>query len=152
MAYHNNCLVSATVALQKIMAALRLVKGQREMAKPAAPVEANRFMRGAHLILQMVKQTTLYQTPTPPPGDPVVAGTPVAVGENNQRFESVVAGWEYLKLAWDLLNDSRRRYKTKFCKNSTENHINLFRQQCYNMLNTMEANCASLGIKKKSWW
>ncbi|PLW35848.1 hypothetical protein PCASD_14437 [Puccinia coronata f. sp. avenae] len=101
---------------------------------------------------EMIKKTTLYQTPTPPPGDPVVVGTPVAVGETNQRFESVVAGWEYLKLAWDLLNDLRGRYKTKFCKNSTSNFINLFRQQCYDVLNTVEDNCASLGIKKQSWW
>ncbi|PLW07258.1 hypothetical protein PCASD_25992 [Puccinia coronata f. sp. avenae] len=101
---------------------------------------------------EMIKKTTLYQTPTPPPGDPVVVGTPVAVGETNQRFESVVAGWEYLKLAWDLLNDLRGRYKTKFCKNSTANFIKLFRQQCYDVLNTVEDNCASLGIKKQSRW
>ncbi|PLW39393.1 hypothetical protein PCANC_14875 [Puccinia coronata f. sp. avenae] len=135
-----------------MMAALRLVKGRQEMAKSALPAHADRFMRGAHLILQMVQQTALHQFTSPPPENLVVVGTLVSAGEVDNHFASVAAGWEYLKLTSDLLNGLRGRYKTRFCKNSSANCINLFRQRCYDALGTVEDNFPSMGVKKQCCW
>ncbi|PLW30355.1 hypothetical protein PCASD_16105 [Puccinia coronata f. sp. avenae] len=56
------------------------------MAKSASPAHADRFMRGAHLILQMVQQTALHQFTSPPPENLVVVGTLVLAGEIDNHF------------------------------------------------------------------
>jgi hypothetical protein len=94
----QNTLVLSMVALPQLVAALRLVKGQREMSTHASPAGINNFIWGQELLRMIqgtppgVESTFLLQLA-------LASATCVQKGENKdaQMLVMVVEGWEYYK-------------------------------------------------------
>jgi hypothetical protein len=66
-------------------------------------------------------------------------------------MEWVMAGWEPLKIAWDLMTN-QQGVRGQFISNSTLGYANLFRQQSYEAWSLVEYNCPSLGKNKQNCW
>ncbi|PLW26227.1 hypothetical protein PCANC_22426 [Puccinia coronata f. sp. avenae] len=150
----HNCLASALVALRQLMAALRLVRGRREMASRASPADLNKFVRGGQILLQMIRCTRAGQASTLPLESALPGAANCLEGNDgkDQRLEMVVDGWEYCKLTWNILNDPQSKQKSNFCAKSTPAYVNLFRQRCFDVWNLVEEGCPSLGKKKQNRW
>ncbi|PLW31368.1 hypothetical protein PCANC_17726 [Puccinia coronata f. sp. avenae] len=147
----HNSLTSGLVALRRLVVALRLAKTRKEMAVRASPAALRTFSELGVLILTMVRVTP--PTASAPPGR-ITAGTTAAsreCGNDQQKLEWVVSGWEPLKLTWDLLTDTRGM-KTQVLKTFTPTYMNLFRQRCYEAWSLVEENCPSVGKKVQNRW
>jgi hypothetical protein len=147
----HNAVTSALVAIRQLVAALRLVKGRKEMASRASLANLQNFSRMGLLILRMVRVS---------PASPLAHYQKITAEMPNehreeitskQKMEWMMAGWEPLKLAWDVMTD-RQGLRGQFILNSTPGYANLFKQQCYEAWSTVEDNCPSLGKKKQSCW
>jgi hypothetical protein len=147
---HNN-LTSALVALRQLVMALRLVKGRREMASKASPADLRNFAHMGLIILRMVR----ISPPSPSAHyQRITAKTLNKDREqytNKQRMEWVMAGWEPLKLAWDLMTDCQG-LRGQLILTSTPGYANLFRQRCYDVWSLVGDNCSSLGKRRQSRW
>jgi hypothetical protein len=102
----HNTVTLAILALRQLIAALKLVKGRREMAMRLLHANLQNFLQLGLLILRMVWVTP--PTAMAPPGRIMAKFLNERREEENnkQKLEWIVAGWEPLKLTWDLLTNS----------------------------------------------
>jgi hypothetical protein len=144
----------AVVALRQLVATLRLLEGQREMASRTSARKLNNFVRESQTLLGMVQRTpsALELSPLPELAWAYILDNAKREEDKDQKLEMVVEGLEYCKLTWDLLNNQRGKHKAKFCADLTPAYVNLFRQQCYSVWSMVEEGCPSLGKRKQSCW
>jgi hypothetical protein len=123
----HNTVTLGLVALRQLVAAMRLVKWRREMASRASPAELRNFSKLGLAILRMVK---IDPANPAAPCQNIMAKTlnhPREQDNSKQKLEWVMAGWEPIKLAWDLMTN-RRGIKGQFISSSTTGYTDLFRQ------------------------
>ncbi|PLW37277.1 hypothetical protein PCASD_09426 [Puccinia coronata f. sp. avenae] len=148
----HNSLASAMGALRQITAALRLVKGRKEMATKATLKQLTNFFCESHSLVRMMKGSPLglESSPLPELAWASTVDGPEERTDQSQNLALVNEGWDYCKLTWDLLNNPWAKHKAQFCANLSLVFLDLFRERCYNVWNTVEEACPSLGKKKQS--
>jgi hypothetical protein len=127
-----NTLTSALVALQQIVAALRLVKGRQEMAKRATFANLVDFVCDSHSLVRMLNGSPSGLESSPLP-EVTWASQPDGAGGEGGKIQSlamVQEGWEFCKLILEMLNDPRAKHKAKVCTDSSQVFLELFKQQC----------------------
>jgi hypothetical protein len=149
-----NTLASALVALRAIVAALRLVKGRKEMAKRATLARLVDFVCESRSLARMLQGSPsgLESSPLPEANWASQPNGPEEAGGESQKLEMVEEGRDFCKLTWDLLNDPRGKHKAKFCTDSSLVFLNLFKERCYGVWATVEEACVSLGKRKQNRW
>jgi hypothetical protein len=149
-----NTLASALVALRAIVAALRLVKGRKEMAKRATLARLVDFVCESRSLARMLQGSPsgLESSPLPEANWASQPNGPEEAGGESQKLEMVEEGRDFCKLTWDLLNDQRGKHKAKFCTDSSLVFLNLFKERCYGVWATVEEACVSLGKRKQNRW
>ncbi|PLW34931.1 hypothetical protein PCANC_19081 [Puccinia coronata f. sp. avenae] len=103
----HKLIVSAMLALTKILGALQLVKKRREMAKNISPTVAESFMRDCYTVLRMIQDCSRGEKVSALPRQ---TNLPKNALQDKSELEAlnlqmVITGWEYLKLTNGLLKD-----------------------------------------------
>ncbi|PLW30781.1 hypothetical protein PCANC_23882 [Puccinia coronata f. sp. avenae] len=126
----HNSLASAMGALRQITAALRLVKGQKEMATKATLKQLTNFVCESHSLVRMMKGSPLglESSPLPELAWASTVNGPEERTDQSQNLALVNKGWDYCKLTWNLLNDPQAKHKAQFCANLSLVFLDLFRE------------------------
>jgi len=141
--------VSARAALKQVSLLMKNKKSRASFASSASPLRMQQFMQVMHGILCNIEENAggRGRTPLAKVGDVSSAGmmnrrdVDVLVGELQR------AGWDYVKRANKLLDDTGTR--GRLCAGATVKYMEAYRERCFDVLGILEEHVPAAGGRRQ---